>query len=619
MDRARLFASVTGSSGILVRHHKRNGSISGMAPGNSSSSSSSGGNSQISLFKLTTSSGNAFEQPIGPGEQFSGVVVIQLLRPMPASQIVLELAAEERVAQGGKGSSKALKSQPFYARLAVWTAVRKGAAASTVLSDGIHVFNFVCQMPYVNYPQTLHRAEFDIAYRLSGKLLAPGEGTGASAGGAEQVVALVEKELFVSPVVTRMASPDPLLVVETLCFEKKGRRGKAAVELRAAIGGHQVVPGTKVAIDLSIRELGSAGWTKVVARLIERTACRHDGQALSSQPLWTADHQLAYCEAVRSSVYNFFLNDEVMGKKQADTKTADGETVSSESLALRVPLAAAGHVGSEHLEFAHFIRLEVLVPSWLASDRSVHVDIPVQIMTHTAAGAARALSRQQTGSGRSSLSERLSQEDAQGSSAASIRDGALRLSHDACAAIVGSLPPRYCDMPAGQRAAPELALVTQANGNGGRRESAQSRATRHTTMSSVQSLEMAMSPVLGGTLLPPPPPLPSAPMPTLDIGEPAALAILTPAASGVSSPMEGVVGPLSPGPLSPVKRRQNSAGSAGGVPRTPVSPMMTGDAAGDASSDEDAGYFKSMGGGDERPAERGLFRLRKNSSVKHSR
>ncbi|KAJ2776485.1 hypothetical protein GGI15_004830, partial [Coemansia interrupta] len=523
MDRARLFASVAGSSGILVRNHKRSGSVSGMVSGNNN-----GGNSQITLFKLTTSSGNGFEQPIGPGEQFSGVVVIQLSRPMPASQIVLELTAEERVAQSGKGSSKVAKSFPFRASLAVWTAVRKGTAASTVLSDGIHVFNFVCQMPYVNYPQTVHRAEFDIAYRLSGKLLAPGEGANA----AEHVVAVVEKELFLSPVVTRMASPDPLLVVETLYFEKKGRRGKAAVELRAAIDGHQVVPGTKVVIDLSIRELASAGWTKVVARLIERTACRLDGQALSSQALWTVDHQLAYSEIVRSSVYNFFLNDEVMGKKQADTKTADGETVSSENLILRVPLAAAGHVNSTHLEFSHFLRLEVLVPSWLASERSVHVDIPVQIMTHTAPGAARVLNRQ-TSSGHSSLGDRQSQDTGSGSGSAapSIRDG--RLSHDACAAVVASLPPRYCDLLPAQCGGPELVLVTQANG--GRRESAQSRATRY-TMSSAQSVEMAMSPVLADIL--PPPPLPSAPMPTLDIGEPTGLTILTPAASGVSSPTE---------------------------------------------------------------------------------
>ncbi|KAJ1834465.1 hypothetical protein LPJ73_007806, partial [Coemansia sp. RSA 2703] len=311
----------------------------------------------------------------------------------------------------------------------------------------MHVFNFVCQMPYVNYPQTVHRAEYDIAYRLSSKLLGPDEGS-------EQVVAFVEKEVFLSPVVTRMASPEPLLVLETLYFEKKGRRGKAAVELRAAVGGHQVVAGSTVTIDVSIRELGSAGWTKVVARLMERTVCRQDKRASFSQAVWAADHQLAQGEVVRSSVYNFFLNDETMGRKQADTKTADGETVSSERLLLRVPLVATGHVSSEHLEFSHFLRLEVLVPSWLSSDRSVHVDIPVQTMTHTASQAQRALRRQTS----SSLSPRASHDT--GATAGSVRDG--RGSHDAWAAVAGSLPPRYCDVAG--RVQPELVLVAQAGG-----------------------------------------------------------------------------------------------------------------------------------------------------------
>ncbi|KAJ1825651.1 hypothetical protein LPJ73_009204 [Coemansia sp. RSA 2703] len=101
-----------------------------------------------------------------------------------------------------------------------------------------------------------------------------------------------------------------------------------------------------------------------------------------------------------------------------------------------------------------------------------------------------------------------------------------------------------------------------------------------------------------------PPPLPAAPMPTLDIG--AGVQLMTPAASGVSSPAEGT------GVLGPIVRK-NSVALVAGLPRSPGTPLL----ADDASSDEDAGYFKAMG--DERPVERGLFRLRKNSSVKHSR
>ncbi|KAJ2842679.1 hypothetical protein J3B02_005509, partial [Coemansia erecta] len=284
------------SPDILLRHHKTHGPSSAMSSGH------------ISLFRLTTSAGNGIEQPIRPGEQFSGVLVIQISRPIPASQIVLEMSASERVVLAPKTPAKAFKSQLLSTSLVVWKAVRKGTAVSTVLSDGIHVFNFSCTMPYLNYPQTNHKPEFDFFYKLEGRLVAPRD------GGGEQVVATVQKELFFTPIVTRLASPDPLLVVETLCFEKKGKKGKPVIELRAAISGHQVVPRSKVRIDLSIKELASVGWTKVNARLFERTVCRQDPKQSFSQPIWSVDRELAHSELVRSSVYNFFLNDEVLGK-----------------------------------------------------------------------------------------------------------------------------------------------------------------------------------------------------------------------------------------------------------------------------------------------------------------
>ncbi|KAJ2833997.1 hypothetical protein FBU31_001830 [Coemansia sp. 'formosensis'] len=75
-------------------------------------------------------------------------------------------------------------------------------------------------------------------------------------------------------------------------------------------------------------------------------------------------------------------------------------------------------------------------------------------------------------------------------------------------------------------------------------------------------------------------------------------------------------------------RRQNSVSSTGagdyGQPRTPISPTYNDSMnVGGATSDEDAGYFKSSAARKsfdrEKVSEKGLFRLRKNSSVKLTR
>ncbi|KAJ2707612.1 hypothetical protein FB645_000589 [Coemansia sp. IMI 203386] len=690
-SRSRPLSTFVSTPDILIRQHKTRSPSSAMS------------SNHISLFKLTTSAGNGIEQPIRPGEQFSGVLAIQVARPIPASQIVLEMSASERVVLSPKNASKAFQAQLLSAHLVVWKAVRKGTAVSTVLSDGIHVFNFSCTMPYLNYPQTNHQAEFDFFYKLEGKLVAPRD------GGGEQVVATVQKELFFTPIVTRLASPDPLLVVETLYFEKKGKKGKPAIELRAAISGHQMTPGSKVRIELSIKELASAGWTKAIARLFERTVCRQDPKSSFSHPIWSVDRELVSSEIVRSSVYNFFLNDDLLSKKGTDSKTADGETTSTENVTLSIPLAPCGHLSSEHLDFSHFIRLEVHVPSWLSSDRSVHVDIPVQMMTFSQPRAARIMKRQ----GSITNLERISLESdaasimSGGSNAAGTRPQSCHssekrsektpwiLSHEICAAIVNSLPPRYCDVHPVQRASPTLVLLNQANAgttqdsptckeqqSDSQYSSRQSkRSTRHTTMSSLQSFETrtvmssrgnseescepmsgAMSPIPSMlSIVPPmplPPPLPSAPMPKDDVttdkislslimsasasainlnSNSHQLQVLSPAMSNVTTPVDELSGlhisltngltttqikadQAVPG-LGPKKKRQNSDSSVG-HPLSPVSPTYVEDTAVDASSDEDAGYFKSSNAKKsldrERPAERGLFRLRKNSSIKYA-
>ncbi|KAJ1996764.1 hypothetical protein GGI06_006679, partial [Coemansia sp. S85] len=228
--------------------------------------------SQISMFRLTTSAGNSLEQPIRPGERFAGVVALDIPRPMQASQVVLEFTATERWLPGNRVTAtntpgtKFVNSTMLSASLVVWKAQQKGVTASTVLSDGMHVFNFSCQIPHLNYPQSIRRAEYEVVYMLEGKVLAPKD------HGDEQVIAVVEKELYFSPLVAYRPSADlPLSMAETLCFEKKGRKGKPAIELRALLSSRQIIAGSKLKVELSIKELTSSSWTKIVARLFERT------------------------------------------------------------------------------------------------------------------------------------------------------------------------------------------------------------------------------------------------------------------------------------------------------------------------------------------------------------
>ncbi|KAJ1803442.1 hypothetical protein LPJ75_005881 [Coemansia sp. RSA 2598] len=264
----------------------------------------------------------------------------------------------------------------------------------------------------------------------------------------------------------------------------------------------------------------------------------------------------------------------------------------------------------------------------------------------------------------------------------------LPLPLDVCAAIVNSLPPRYCDVHPVQRGSPMLVLVNQANAAtsqdsptskeqqpGSQQSSRQSkRSTRHTTMSSMQSLETRTAASSRGNSeengdrmpgattapvppMPPtsPPPLPLAPMPTEDIAGKLSMSLimstsasavnlnrsspqlqmLSPAMTSANTPVDELSGlqisltsELASPPIADLpslalgsKKRQNSSGSVG-HPRSPVSPTYVEDTAVDASSDEDAGYFKSSNAKKslerERPSERGLFRLRKNSSIRYA-
>lgn len=268
-----------------------------------------GSDNPISLFRLTTSAGDHIDQPIRPNERFSGVLAVQLDRPISATQIVVDFsAAERRYTRMGSSDNRFLKTPIFTNSVVVWKAQQKGAVASTVLSDGIHVFNFSCQMPHLNYPQSIQRSEFDIIFQLEATIFAP------KPEGGEHIVAQIETGLFYAPYVAQVAPTEPISIAETLCFEKKGKKTKPAVELRASMKDQQVMSGTKVAICVSIKELTNTHWTKVIARLYERTTCRSDGREASIQPLWSIDRELANAELVRSSVYNFFVQDEVIGR-----------------------------------------------------------------------------------------------------------------------------------------------------------------------------------------------------------------------------------------------------------------------------------------------------------------
>ncbi|KAJ1933514.1 hypothetical protein FBU59_006003, partial [Linderina macrospora] len=121
---------------------------------------------QITLFKLSTSTGNDIEHPVRPNDKFSGVVVLQLARPVYASQVSLEFTGTERRMSALKGMSKFIKTQLFSSTVTVWKPTHDGPNPSSVLSDGIHVFNFTCQMPNVNYPQSIERQEYDYRYTL---------------------------------------------------------------------------------------------------------------------------------------------------------------------------------------------------------------------------------------------------------------------------------------------------------------------------------------------------------------------------------------------------------------------------------------------------------------------
>ncbi|KAJ1857885.1 hypothetical protein GGH12_003785 [Coemansia sp. RSA 1822] len=420
----------------------------------------------ITMFKLTTSAGNSIEQPVRPGDRFSGVLVVQLNRPISATQVVLDLTASERWATTLKGTTRPERTQFFAPSLVLWKAARNGAAnASTVLSDGLHVFNFSCQIPNLNYPQNVQSPEFDITYLLEARLMAPKD------YGGEQVAGKVAKDLFFTPLVVLLPSSEPLVSAETLFFEKKGKRGKAAVEVRAVASSRQLLPGSKVKIDVAIKELSSSSWTRVIVRLFERTRCRISTQMPFSQPLWSAERELGQTELVRSSVYSYFINDDVMGKPSTDleTKTSSGETVTNESIVFNIPAVPIGAMSTEHLDFTHFIRIEVIIPSWLSSDRSVYMDMPVQMMTCDINSAGRFLSR------RGSIPSIESKQESDNSSVVSGKSGSsgLRSAHtserltvmsaDTQALVMNSLPPRYYEIPVDQRPIPSLVFVKQMN------------------------------------------------------------------------------------------------------------------------------------------------------------
>ncbi|KAJ2459894.1 hypothetical protein GGF42_001181 [Coemansia sp. RSA 2424] len=592
-------------------------------------------------------------------------------------------------------------------------------------------------MPFVNYPQNVKRAEYDISFLLEGKMYAPKDISG------QHVVAVVERELFYAPLVT-LRPPNgghhqqqSSVIVETLCFEKKGKKGKPAVELRATLNSLQVVPGTNLKLDISLKELTSSTWTKVVAHLFERTVCRDD----ADMALWSADCELANADLVRPSVYNFFLTDDIIGNGSGTsekTKTANGESVTStEQLIFHVPRIPCSPLSTEHLEFSHFLRIEVFLPGWLSSDRSVYTDVPVQLMTCDLSTAALLLNHQASiasiidhrASSRSAETDNMSVISGRSSSNNSARpqspqstrsaaERSITMTAQSPSVTLSSLPPRYCDIhPADQRPAPTLVLLAKHAANdiiaydAGSTSSmidyhhqqplpqrlsrqSQNSTTRHTTLSSVQSMEykslisgglsiaddtgeeryrsrpLPMAPVPSSSSSSPGldalPPLPTVPMPTLgatsvqlngsrailplqiphhaaDDDQEVTTTTTTTTTTDLSTSQYGLIAgnpfssmtsdTSSPGSFSRKhqQQRQNSAGSIGtgsGQPKTPTSPvfhnnndsMNVGDG---ATSDDDAGYFKSSIARKslerEKGSEKGLFRLRKNSSIKHTR
>ncbi|KAI9503957.1 hypothetical protein BX070DRAFT_124801 [Coemansia spiralis] len=384
------------------------------------------------------------------------------------------------------------------------------------------------------------------------------------------------------------------------------------------------------------------------------------------------------------------------------SKAANSEAACTETLILPVPLVACSPLNTDALEFTHFIRIEIVIPSWLSSDRHVYTDVPVQLLTCELHSAARILHRQASltnlerkgtesdsssvvsvKSNRSTMFRPLSDDSME-------RHGTV-LSSEGKAAVLSALPPRYCDVHTVQRPSPTLILLKQANSgapvdsnqesnNALQRLSRQSQSTtRHTTMSSLQSIECRSVASTSSTAdelaeekyrtrqLPPPPPLPLEPMPTSNLvpasayssklqapvrssthshgstisslsqtqpqlrkgSNPSALSPFSPGDApsnpDLATVQQGLAALSFSGPPIVVSNGGNQKmppGSAGHV-RTPVSPLYNENLTPGTYSDDDAGYFKSSANKKSiergRAPERSLFRLRKNSSIKQSR
>ncbi|KAJ2338086.1 hypothetical protein GGF43_006957, partial [Coemansia sp. RSA 2618] len=141
----------------------------------------------------------------------------------------------------------------------------------------------------------------------------------------------------------------------------------------------------------------------------------------------------------------------------------------NESLVFQIPAVPVGAMSTEHLDFTHFIRIEVVVPNWLTSDRSVCIDMPVQMMTCEINSAARFLSRR----GSIPSIEYRNESDnnsvisgkSEGLQSAHTAERSTVISEDTMAMVMNSLPPRYYEVPLEQRAKPSLVFVKQMNMN----------------------------------------------------------------------------------------------------------------------------------------------------------
>ncbi|KAJ2435901.1 hypothetical protein IWW41_000581 [Coemansia sp. RSA 2522] len=562
--------------------------------------------SNITMFKLTTSAGNSVEQPVRPGDRFSGVLVVQLNRPISATQVVLDLTASERWATTLKGTTRPERTQFFAPSLVLWKAARNGAAnASTVLSDGLHVFNFSCQIPNLNYPQNVQSPEFDITYLLEARLMAPKD------YGGEQVAGKVAKDLFFTPLVVLLPSPEPHVSAETLFFEKK------------------------------------------------------------------------------------------------ETKTSSGETVTNESILFGIPTVPIGAMNTEHLDFTHFIRIEVVIPSWLSSDRSVYMDMPVQMMTCDINSAARFLSRRGSipsieGKQESDNSSVVSgKSESSGLRSAHTSDRVTVISADTQALVMNTLPPRYYEIPVDQRPIPSLVFVKQMNMSQIQQQQQQQNQQQQDLISYQQQMQqqmqqqnmrqpgmdsiaerssssgnsitedhskekyrsrpLPMAPAGGMSGGPNPPPLPAEPMP---MGVPTGSR--PPSSRTLQAPMsrrEGQVHKVNisvqqnmrtnplilspydpndaiPSELIPMRSDSPVSGSTSATPEeayamggtkmrehtshlhTPISPPYN-NMNNDDFSDDDSGYFKDTMS--QRPMDRehtnenDMYQARKNSLIKHYR